>query len=327
MSGPSAVSRAAVLMMAGLVAVAGCGRPSPSPAPEWPEPSAVSGVRALEAVAAVVAMGPRESGTDGAGRAAAFLAGRLSQLGMDARIDAFTDVTPDGTQTFRNVSARLTGTEPGLILLVSHYDTKSGIATNFEGANDSGSSTGLLLELARVLKERRGGGPDLEFLWVDGEECRAAYGPRDGLHGSRRRAAQLNASGEAARVRAVIVLDMIGDRDLRVTLPRNGDPRLGLAVFKAAEAEGVRHRFRLGEGTMLDDHVPFLEAGLPAVDLIDFEYGDGPGDNRYWHTTNDTLDKLSAESLETVGRVVMRALESISGQPSPPAGLAAGGGG
>ena len=113
---------------------------------------------------------------------------------------------------------------------------------------------------------------------------------------------------------------MIGDRDLTVTLPRNGTPALLRAILAAAEEEGLRDRFRLGDGAILDDHVPFLEAGLPAVDLIDFEYGIGPGDNRYWHTPDDTLDKLSADSLELVGRVVLRFLraEGVNGASRPP---------
>lgn len=295
--------------------LAGCG---PAVAPSEPLP-AVDGARALEETARVVALGPRVAGTAGAERAAAYLVERLAALGLEPRLDRFEEEAPAGRMTFRNVSARLPGSEAGLVLLVSHYDTKGDVAPDFAGANDSGSSTGLLLELARVLRAQRRG-PELEFLFVDGEECRVAYGPRDGLHGSRRRAAQLRASGEARQVRAVLVLDMIGDRDLTVTLPRNGTPALLRAILAAAEEEGLRDRFRLGDGAILDDHVPFLDAGLPAVDLIDFEYGIGPSDNRYWHTPDDTLDKLSADSLELVGRVVLRFLraEGVNGASRPP---------
>ncbi len=300
--------RPLALVLAGLgLVVTGCGKDTPVCADWGPVPADVSGARALDEASRVVALGPRDSGTPGAEKAAAYLVGRLQALGIEARVDAFQEETPDGTQTFRNVIGRLPGRSAETVVLISHYDTKSGIATNFVGANDSGSSTGLLLELARVLKGRHGG-PELEFLFTDGEECRREYGPRDGLVGSRRRAGQLKASGESARVRAVILLDMIGDRDLKVTLPRNGDPRLSLAVFAAAEQEGVRASFALADGAVLDDHVPFLDAGMPAVDLIDFQYGEGPGDNRYWHTAEDTMDKLSADSLGLVGRVVLRVL-------------------
>jgi glutaminyl-peptide cyclotransferase len=298
------------VLLAGLASGGvGCRRAAPPEIEAWPEPAALSGSRALDEASRFVALGPREAGTPGAERAAVYLSERLQSLGIETRVDAFTAPTPDGTQTFRNVIGRLPGRTEGTVILVSHYDTKPGIAPDFAGANDSGSSSGLLLELARVLRGKRGG-PQIEFLFVDGEECRVAYGARDGLTGSRHRAGQLKASGESGRVRAVIVLDMIGDRDLRVNLPRNGDSRLSLAVFAAAEGEGVRARFGLARGGVLDDHVPFLEAGMPAVDLIDFEYGEGPGDNRYWHTPKDTMDKLSADSLEKVGRVVLRLLRN-----------------
>lgn len=289
-----------------LAAASGCGKPAPPIAASLPEPAAFDGGRALKEAVDFTALGPRVSGTPGAEAAAAYLAGRLRAAGVDVTVDAFQEVTPEGTTTFRNVIGRLPGSSPDKVILVSHYDTKAGIP-GFVGANDSGSSTGVLLELARLLAARRGG-PELEFLFTDGEECRVAYGPADGLHGSRRRARQLQESGEAARVKAVILLDMIGDRDLRVTLPDNGDRALMLAVMKAAEAEGAAGRFSLLGGAMLDDHVPFLAAGMPAVDLIDFAYGEGYRDNRYWHTAQDTPDKLSAESLQTVGRVVLRML-------------------
>lgn len=291
-----------------LIGSCGCGeKPVVLPA-SWPPPSSLSGARALDEAARFVELGPRVSGTDGARKAADYLVNRLGELGLDVRLEPFEESTPDGPVTFRNVVARLPGANPDTIILMSHYDTKSGIPGTFVGANDSGSSTGLLLELARVLREKRGG-PAVEFLFTDGEECKVSYGPNDGLHGSRHHATRLKAGG-GGRIRAVILLDMIGDRDLKVSIPRNVDPTLALAVFKAAEEEGVRHRFALGDGAVLDDHVPFLEAGFPAVDLIDFAYGEN-GDNRYWHTAGDTMDKLSSESLEIVGRVVLRLLPAL----------------
>lgn len=291
-----------------LVVACGCGKTEP-PAPVWPDPKAFSGALALEEATRFVQRGPRVSGTTGAEKAAAYLVDRLRGLGITAQVDAFEDATPTGTQTFRNVIGRLPGSLLETIVLISHYDTKTGIAHDFIGANDSGSSSGVLLELARVLREKKGG-PAIEFLFTDGEECQVAYGPSDGLHGSRRRASELKRTGEAARVKAVILLDMVGDRNLKINLPRNGTPELALAVFKAAEAEGVRSYFGLGNGDVLDDHVPFLQAGMSAVNLIDFSYGE-QGDNRYWHTREDTVDKLSAESLEIVGRVVLRLLPAL----------------
>jgi Zn-dependent M28 family amino/carboxypeptidase len=148
---------------------------------------------------------------------------------------------------------------------------------------------------------------------VDGEECVNRYGATDGLHGSRRLAAQLAQGGNAARVRGVLIVDMVGDSNLTVRLPENGTPALMQAVLDAATAEGARRHFGLGLGAVLDDHVPFLDAGLPAVDIIDFEYGSAPGLNDYWHTAADTVDKLSADSLRIAGRVVARAVNVLLG--------------
>jgi hypothetical protein len=182
----------------------------------------------------------------------------------------------------------------------------------FVGANDSGSGVGLLLALAPILKAGTKERPSVMLAFLDGEECRLNYGPNDGLHGSRHLAAGLVATGRARDVRAMILLDMVGDRDLNVAIPRNGTPELISAVFKAAEANGVREKFSLAGNVVLDDHQPFLDAGMPAVDLIDFDYGSASGLNDYWHTPADTLDKLSPASLETVGRVVLLTINILS---------------
>jgi glutaminyl-peptide cyclotransferase len=142
---------------------------------------------------------------------------------------------------------------------------------------------------------------------VDGEECRRAYGPADGLHGSRRLAGRADIL--APPLDAVVVLDMVGDRDLTVTIPRNSDMRLAARVFAAAERLGHRRVFRLASTAILDDHVPFREAGIPAINLIDFEFGSAPGLNDYWHTLQDTTANMSPRSLEIVGRVVLAVLE------------------
>ncbi|MBN1675437.1 MAG: M28 family peptidase [Kiritimatiellae bacterium] len=293
-------------------------RSAPAPAPRAElDPGRLSGTNALEEVRRFVALGLRDSGTPGAERAAEYLAGRLRALGLEPVVDAFKDRSPKGETTFRNVTATVPGTAPGLIVLGSHYDTKAGLGPAFEGANDSGSSTGLLLELGRLLVNGPRERPAVMLAFFDGEECMVDYGPFDGLHGSRRLAAELKRTGQAAAVQAVIILDMIGDRDLSVTLPRNATPDLRTRVFHAAREEGIREKFALGSGPILDDHVPFLERGMPAVDIIDFQFGSAPGRNDYWHTTADSMDKLSAESLERVGRVVVRVLNTLPAHGSP----------
>ncbi len=274
----------------------------------------ISGERALEETRRFLEVGRRDAGTVGAELAAAFIVKRLSELGLKPEIDEFNEQTIDGNPTFRNVTATIPGKGPGAVLLLSHYDTKPGMPAGFEGANDSGSSTGLLLEMARAIMALNDPPAiNIMFGFLDGEECRRAYGPSDGLHGSRRMAGKICAEQPdfAANIRAVIVLDMVGDKDLTITLPRNSTPFLLAAVFEAAQAENARNRFRLYSGNILDDHAPFLNAGLPAVNIIDFEYGSAPGRNDYWHSGHDTFDKLAPESLECVGRVVWRVIHKM----------------
>jgi len=288
--------------------LAACARAPSTPAPARLDPAAFSGERALYEAHALVAVGPRVATTEGARRAAAHLRDRLQLHGVEAEIDTFADRTPQGRQPFCNVIGRLPGKQPGLILLGSHFDTKAGVGATFQGANDSASSSGALLELARVLAASGWAGPELQFVFFDGEEALHNYGASDGLHGSRHHANRLVRERRAGQVLGVIVLDMIGDRDLNVTIPRNGAPALAARVLRAAQAEGVRHRFALYPYEIGDDHEPFLKAGMPAVDLIDFTFGSAPERNDYWHTLDDTVDKLSGESLATVGRVVLRLL-------------------
>lgn len=276
------------------------------------DPAALRGERALAATARCVAIGPRVSGTPGAKAMARFIESELVSLGIDTSVDAFWDRAPGGSNLFRNVIGFLPGRNASVIVLASHYDTKKGISDTFVGANDSGSSTGLLLELASVLRGAALPGPGILLAFLDGEECAEHYSPWDGLHGSRRLANQLRANRSQQPVRAVIVLDMIGDRDLSITIPPDSSPELMRLVLRAAREEGVREAFSISRYAILDDHVPFLAAGMPAIDLIDFQYGSRPGANDYWHTDSDTMDKLSAESLETVGHVVIRTLNAIS---------------
>ncbi|NOU35419.1 MAG: M28 family peptidase [Kiritimatiellaceae bacterium] len=272
---------------------------------------AFDGAKAMAETEALVKIGPREAGGGGARRASVLLEGKLKALGLKTTIDTFSEETPSGKMHFNNVLGRIPGKTSRLIVLVSHFDTKSGISKDFQGANDSGSSSGVLLELTRILSGR---GPyETEFLiaFLDGEECRKEYGPHDGLHGSRRLAQQIYEAGGAKLVNAVIVLDMVGDKNLNISVPRNSSRELVKELFYAAHELNVRPQFALGPGSILDDHVPFQIAGMPAIDVIDFDYGSAPGRNDYWHTPNDTLDKLSIKSLQTVGDTVLRMIENL----------------
>ncbi len=285
-------------MAAALALASGCGREGPPP-----DLAALDGGRALAEVRTFVALGPKTAGTDGAARAALWIRDRLEALGWAAEVDEFEDSSAGRPMIFRNVVGRRPSRSRDVVLFGAHYDTKGGIEP-FEGANDAGSGVGVLLELARA--GAGWGWPwDTRLAFFDGEECRIAYGPDDGLHGSRRLAARAVRESWSRRVRAVVIVDMVGDRDFTITLPRNGTPALMTAALEAAAALGLRDRVRLAPGAILDDHQPFLDAGMPAVDLIDFEYGSAPGLNDYWHTPQDTLDKLSAESLGHAARLAL----------------------
>ncbi|MBQ7252375.1 MAG: M28 family peptidase [Kiritimatiellae bacterium] len=273
------------------------------------------GEAAFGHAAAFVALGPKRVGTDEIRRAAEWIRSVLLDNGIRAEIDGFSDATPAGEMAFSNVAAtipaagRPRGKKPPIVILGAHYDTKSGIE-NFVGANDSASGVGALLALAPVLAEA--GLPfETRLLFFDGEESLRYYAANDGLHGSRHAAAALSAE-EAGRVVAMILLDMVGDRDLRVDLERKTDKGLARRILRAAEKEGVREHFAVARGDfgLIDDHVPFRARGIPCADLCDFEYGEGR--NAFWHTAEDTLDKISAASLGAVLKAVERVLYDLA---------------
>lgn len=313
----------AALLLATLCACA-CRRPAP-PAPSDTSDaiatakalasalSTISGDRALLNATDFANLGPKLPGTPESAAAADWLLDRFAEAGAPAELAPFTDPAPTGQQTFCNVIARIPpapgtvppGTKPSLLLFAAHYDTKSGIP-DFLGANDSASGIAVLLELARALAAHPLPGTEIRLACLDGEECAVQYGPHDGLHGSRHWAADLEASGDLPRIHAFILLDMVGDADLTLTLPRNCAPTLLQLAFEAARAEGIRTRVSLFPGPVLDDHVPFHDRGVPSLDLIDFQYGSAPTLNDYWHTPADTPDKLSAASLSLAARLALR---------------------
>lgn len=272
------------------------------------EPPSEFGVSALDRVRRLCALGPRDQGSLGSVLASAWIKSELEAIGLVPKIDEFSEPTESGTIKYRNVLAQIPGTGAKRVLLLSHYDTKPGISAGFVGANDGGSSTGLLLELAAWFKENTPSAT-ISFAFLDGEECRVKYGYRDGLAGSMRLAGLMRSAGE--RADAVILLDMVGDKDLSLTIPANTTKHLADILKESAKTCGLKRRITFSKTEMLDDHVPFMTAGYPAIDIIDFQYGSAPGENDYWHTDADTVDKLSAQSLRDVGALVIEMIRRL----------------
>ena len=290
------------------VLLSGC-EPEETASVELP---AFDGQRAYAEVEALVQFSPRDVGTPEGWKAAKHIHKRLQDFGIEADLDTFTDMTPDGQKTMINVVGTYPGKTDRWIILGSHFDTMPGIE-NFQGANDGGSSTGILLELARMLAESKVV-PEVGiiFAFFDGEEGIAGYIPGDGLHGSRHMANQLKETGDHKKIDAMILLDMVGDKDLNFTIPLNSSKELVQEVLGAAYATGHRDRFSLSRSVITDDHVPFFAIGIPAIDLIDFKFGSEPGLNDLWHTENDSLENVSAGSLETTGEVTLQILKQTA---------------
>ncbi len=264
-----------------------------------------SGEKALAHVRALVELGPRPAASDAIKKARTYLRHELETNGWRVEEQRFTEQTPRGPVEFVNLIARRPHESKKLFLLGSHYDTKSFDSIRFVGANDGGSSTGALLEMARVLNAVPSLAAQIELVFFDGEEAYEHFTNTDGLYGSRYFAQQLLDQKRVASYRGGIVWDMMGDRDLTITLPPDSPQELASGIFAAADALRVSKHFTYLQDGMLDDHTPLNEAGVPTIDLIDFDYPP-------WHTSQDTMDKLSAESLQTVGRVTLYYLARIA---------------
>lgn len=255
-----------------------------------------SGEKALAHVQAVVDLGPRPPGTEAIEKTRTYLIGQLEAVGWKVERQAFSGETPRGKVQFVNLLATFGAKSAPTFLACSHYDTKTFDGARFVGANDAGSSTGLLLELARVLALRPDLARKIELVFFDGEEAYEAFNDTDGLFGSRHFAQQLLAQDKAKQFRGGVLFDMVGDKSLTITLPPDSPPQLAAGIFASAEALKVRSHFTYCDRDITDDHTPMNEIGIPVIDLIDFEYPP-------WHTPDDTMDKLSAESLRITGAV------------------------
>jgi glutaminyl-peptide cyclotransferase len=269
----------------------------------WQE---ISGEKALAHVQRLVDFGPRPPGSEAIEKSRHYIEDQLHRSGWQVKRQAFTDDTPRGKVQFVNLIAQFPrqGNAAPLFLLCSHYDTKTFDAIKFVGANDAGSSTGLLLELARVIGQHPNLAVKIELLFFDGEEAYDHFSETDGLYGSRYFARQLQGSS-AKQFRGGILFDMVGDRSLDVTLPADSPPKMARDIFAAAEALKLRSYFTYLDREMIDDHSPLNAIGIPTIDVIDFDYP-------WWHTAGDTMDKISAQSLQIVGSVALYYLSEFA---------------
>lgn len=249
---------------------------------------------------------PRDAGTIRGQIAANHLLDAASAAGANVRRDSFAAATPSGNRTFVNLYAEFPsyGESSKWVVLVSHYDTKPG--TSCPGANDGASTSGLLVGIANAVSAWGGRRGNLLLVWTDGEECVSSYAPNDGLWGARRAVEYLKA--KERKVQAVICLDMLGDKDLDITVPQNGTPTLAKIAVHAARRAGYPGKVREVAEIVTDDHVPFLDGGYKAIDLIDFSYGPS---NSFWHTERDNMENISEESLLVSGRIVAELLNIL----------------
>jgi glutaminyl-peptide cyclotransferase len=271
------------------------------------EPARYNGGRAFEDLKRLVALGPRPSGSRALEKARQQILRELKLAGVTAEEDRFVASTPAGSVPMVNVIGKIPGARRQVVIIAGHYETKRFANFPFVGANDGGSSTAFLLEMARVLAHRKN-----EFnywlVFFDGEEAFQEFTETDGLYGSRHLVQKLTSDGELSRIEALILVDMIGDAHLNIHREDNSTPWLTKMVFQTARRLGYEKYFPDAPRAYVDDHLPFVNAGVAATDLLDFDYGPN---NRYWHTAQDTLDKCSPTSLTIVGRVVVATLDEL----------------
>lgn len=263
------------------------------------------GQAAYDYTAKLVAFGPRPPASDALHHTQDYILAQLQVFGCPVEQHDFHASTPVGELAMKNITAKIPGTGPGIILLLTHYDTLR--MDNFVGAVDGGSSTGLMLEMARLLCAQKV--KQTNSVWIvflDGEEALVSwYTNHDNTYGSRELAAGLANSGELKRVRAVLLADMVGPKNLKIRRDSNSTRWLADLVWKTAARLGYKDIFVGDSSPVDDDHTPFVQRNVPSVDVIDL------ADYPYWHTTQDTMDKVSARSLGIVGHVFVESLAAL----------------
>jgi len=310
-----------VMLALGAAVVAGCGAkadgdgaapvsaaPATSPlqagdeAPPAEKTGGFDGKRAFAHVAKQVGFGPRASGSAAIGQLQEYIQSELTSYGCKVESDSFSSDTPAGRLPMKNIVAKIPGDKPEIIMLATHYDTKR--LENFVGADDGASSTAVMLELARLLCGKRG--PcQVWITFFDGEEAvKFIWQDPDNRYGSRQMAAKLAMSGDLPKIKAVLLADMVGSRNLRFRREADSTKALTDLIWSTAVRLGYSNIFVNESSATVDDHIVFLKRGVPAVDVINFEIP-------YWHTVEDTLDKVSAKSLAITGHVLLESVKQL----------------
>ncbi len=290
-------------------------RKSQEPAPPATATGGFDGARAFQHVADLVAIGPHSAGTEGGRRAQEYIAGQLQGFGCTVERMPFTARgTPVGDVNMTNIVAKIPGTSPDIVMFTTHYDSKR--IPNFVGADDGGSSSGVMLELARSLCARK----NALTVWItffDGEEAfNRDWADPDHTYGSREMAARMALSGELGRVRAFVLADLVGNRKLRLKRESQSTEWLTDLIWATAARLGYQRTF-VDESTPIeDDHLAFVNRGVAAADIIDLE---SPQNDNYWHNASDTLDKVSPRSLAIVGHVLVELLPQLESKFVPAA--------
>src|ERR1039458_8907463 len=275
--------------------------------PDSGPPPTIDSARAMQYVKEMVAFGPRPIGSASHKQVEGFITSHLKGDAVDD--DGFTADTPEGKFPVRNIVAKFPGTLDGIIVIASHYDTNYPLRnTSYIGANDGASSSALLLEIANQLRGKKHEGYSVWLVWDDAEEAMKSWSDADSLYGIRHLAQKWQDDGTLKKIKAFLLADMIGDADLHIDHDLNSTPWLEQVVYQAATRLGYQSHFFERDNQVSDDHLPFMQRGIPSADLIDFDYG---YNNVFWHTPQDTVDKLSPKSLEIVGTTILETIRLL----------------
>jgi len=281
---------------------------APATSADLGPPPSFDSARAMQYVKEIVAFGPRPIGSANHKKVEEYILSHLK--GDSVEDDGFGIDNTEGKFPVRNIIAKYPGKRDGIIVIASHYDTNWPLRnTSYVGANDGASSSALLLEIANQLRGKLRDGYSVWLVWDDAEESmRLPWFDPESLYGVRHLAQRWAADGTIKKIKGFLLEDMVGDADLNIDHDQNSTPWLEDLVYQAAKQLGYQSHFFGRDNRVEDDHRPFMDMGVPCADLIDFEYG---YNNVFWHTTEDTVNKLSPRSLEIVGMVTLRTVQML----------------